>query len=176
VWKRRIRILYTHRLCGSSVSWVRIIGASVLDSSRPMAFNKCREMSSIAYLANQLELDRASSHFFEYSNQPRGYRMGDLGLQPREVWNQPGRLPAEGRPGSSENTRSCLFLLPARPSLQVCHLFGIRSLVTWLSLQEKSENYYIRLFPLQLAQVYHYFYCHYYNYFCHYLYSEWGFK
>jgi hypothetical protein len=40
--------------------------------------------------------------------------MSDFGLQPREVWKQPGRLPAEGRPGSSENTskpRRCLFLL-----------------------------------------------------------------
>jgi hypothetical protein len=41
------------------------------------------------------------------------------------------RLPADGRLGSSENTRKprrCLFLLP---SLYMCHLFGIRSLVSW---------------------------------------------
>jgi hypothetical protein len=36
--------------------------------------------------------------------------MSDLGSQPREVWKQPSRLPAEGRPGSSENTSSCLFV------------------------------------------------------------------
>jgi hypothetical protein len=37
--------------------------------------------------------------------------MSDLGSQPREVWKQPGRLPAEGRLGSSENTRqSTIFV------------------------------------------------------------------
>jgi hypothetical protein len=40
--------------------------------------------------------------------------MSSLGLQPREVWKQPSRLPAEGRLGSSENTsepRRCLFFV-----------------------------------------------------------------
>jgi hypothetical protein len=40
--------------------------------------------------------------------------MSDLCSQPREVWKQPGRLPAEGRLGSSENTskpRRCLFVV-----------------------------------------------------------------
>jgi hypothetical protein len=60
--------------------------------------------------------------------QPRETRMSDLGSQPREVWN--GRLPAEGRRGSSENTSNCLILFPALPSLHTCHLFGIRSLVS----------------------------------------------
>jgi hypothetical protein len=41
-----------------------------------------------------------------------------------------GRLPAEGRLGGSENTSNCLFSLPALPSLHMCHLFGIRSLVS----------------------------------------------
>jgi hypothetical protein len=45
----------------------------------------------------------------EDRNQPRETRMSDLGLQPREGWKQPGRLPAEGRLGSSENTSNCLF-------------------------------------------------------------------
>jgi hypothetical protein len=39
--------------------------------------------------------------------------MSELGSQPREVWKQPGRLPAEGRLGCSESTSNCLFLLPA---------------------------------------------------------------
>jgi hypothetical protein len=59
--------------------------------------------------------------------------MSDLGLQPRELWKQLDRLPAEERLGSSENTskpRRCLFLFLALPSLHVCHLFGIRSLAT----------------------------------------------
>jgi hypothetical protein len=40
--------------------------------------------------------------------------MRDLGSKPREVWKQPGRLPAEGRLGSSENTskpRRCLLFV-----------------------------------------------------------------
>jgi hypothetical protein len=60
--------------------------------------------------------------------------MSDLGWQPREVWKQPGRLPAEGRLGTSENTskpRRCLFMLPAWPSMHMCRLFGVRSLVFW---------------------------------------------
>jgi hypothetical protein len=57
--------------------------------------------------------------------------MSDLSLQPRELWKQPGRLPAKGRRGRSDNTSNCLFLLPAWPSLHMCHLFGIRSLVSW---------------------------------------------
>jgi hypothetical protein len=36
--------------------------------------------------------------------------MSDLGLQPREVWKQPSRLPAEGRLGSSENTSNRFFV------------------------------------------------------------------
>jgi hypothetical protein len=56
--------------------------------------------------------------------------MSDLGSQPSEVWKQPGRLPAEGRLGSSENTSNCRFLLPAWPSLHMYHFSGIRSLVS----------------------------------------------
>jgi hypothetical protein len=40
--------------------------------------------------------------------------MTDLGSQLREVWKQSGRQPAEGRLGSSENTRKlrrCLFFV-----------------------------------------------------------------
>jgi hypothetical protein len=58
--------------------------------------------------------------------------MSDLGFKPREVWKQPYRLPAEGRLGNSENTsklRRCLFLFPAWPSLNMCHLLGIRDLL-----------------------------------------------
>jgi hypothetical protein len=57
--------------------------------------------------------------------------MSDLGSQPREVWQQSDRLPAEGRLGSAENSskpRRCLLLLPAWSSLHTCHLFGIRTL------------------------------------------------
>jgi hypothetical protein len=46
--------------------------------------------------------------------------MSDLGLQPREVWELLGRLPAEGRPGGSENRRKlrrCLFFVVARFAL-----------------------------------------------------------
>jgi hypothetical protein len=53
---------------------------------------------------------------FENSNQPKEAIMSDLGLQHREVWKQPDRLPAEESQGSSENTskpRRCLFSLPA---------------------------------------------------------------
>jgi hypothetical protein len=59
--------------------------------------------------------------------------MSDISLQPREVWKQLGRLPVEGRLGSSENTQASrgvvIFLLLAWPSLHMCHLFGIRNLV-----------------------------------------------
>jgi hypothetical protein len=62
--------------------------------------------------------------------------MSELGLQPREVWKQPDRLPAEEKLGNSENTnkqRRCqLFLWPTWPSLHIRHLLGIRSLVTSL--------------------------------------------
>jgi hypothetical protein len=44
-------------------------------------------------------------------NKPRETGMNDLGSQPREVWKQPGRLPAKGRIGSSENTSNCLFFV-----------------------------------------------------------------
>jgi hypothetical protein len=49
---------------------------------------------------------------------------------PGKLCKQPGRLPAEGRLRSSENKSQCLFLLPAWPNLHMCHLFGIRSLVS----------------------------------------------
>jgi hypothetical protein len=83
--------------------------------------------------------------FFWIIEQPREIRMSDLGLQPGEVWKQAGRLPAEGRRGSSENTSSCLFLLPVLPSLHMCHLFCIRSLVSWnLNL---NSNFFENLNP-----------------------------
>jgi hypothetical protein len=85
----------------------------------------------VTWLDWKPELDRPSSHFFEYSKQSRETRMSDLGSQPREVWEKPGRLPAEWRLGSSENTSNRLFLSPAWPSLTMCHLFGIKSLVSW---------------------------------------------
>jgi hypothetical protein len=40
--------------------------------------------------------------------------MSDLGLQPSEVWKQPGQMPSEGRAGSSENASKpwrCHFLV-----------------------------------------------------------------
>jgi hypothetical protein len=100
-----------------------------------MDFNKRRENAFDRLLANKPELDRPSSHLFELSNQPRETRMSDLGLQHREVWEQPDRLPAEGRPVSSENKskpRRCRYLLPAclALSLNIFHLFGIRRTVT----------------------------------------------
>jgi hypothetical protein len=55
------------------------------------------------------------------------------GGQPREVWKQPDRLPAEGRTGSSKTQESCgvvFFCCLLRPSFHACHLLGIRSLVT----------------------------------------------
>jgi hypothetical protein len=64
--------------------------------------------------------------------------MSDLGLQPREEWKELGRLPAEGRLGSSENPSNCLFLLPALPSVNMCHLFGIRSVVSLSELFESN--------------------------------------
>jgi hypothetical protein len=59
--------------------------------------------------------------------------MRDLGLQPREVWKQPDRLPAEGRLGSSENRskpRHCLLFVACLALVEYMLLFGIRSLVT----------------------------------------------
>jgi hypothetical protein len=55
-------------------------------------------------------------------------------LTSQEVWKQPGRLPAEGRLGSSETqaSRGVVFfvVLASLASLHMCHLFGIRSLVS----------------------------------------------
>jgi hypothetical protein len=42
-----------------------------------------------------LEISNLPSHALLLSNQPREARMSDLGSQPREVWKQPGRLPAK---------------------------------------------------------------------------------
>jgi hypothetical protein len=36
--------------------------------------------------------------------------MSDPGLQPREVWKQPDRLPAEGRRGNSEKRKQAAAL------------------------------------------------------------------
>jgi hypothetical protein len=47
--KRHTPHLYMYRLCGSSVSWVRLLGHRFLNSSRPMNFNKRREACSKAY-------------------------------------------------------------------------------------------------------------------------------
>jgi hypothetical protein len=85
-----------------------------LHSSRPMDFNKRREASSIAYWRISRSRIVLPHIFLEKSNQHRETRMSDLGLQPREVWKQLGRLPAEGRLGSSENTsnpRRCLLFV-----------------------------------------------------------------
>jgi hypothetical protein len=63
----------------------------------------------------------------------QGNPLSDLRLQTREVQSQPNWLPAIMRPGNSENTskqRHRLFLLPAWPSLNMCHLFGILRLVS----------------------------------------------
>jgi hypothetical protein len=79
-----------------------------------MDFNKFRESAFDRLLAKKPEFDRPSSHISKNSNQPRETRMSDLNLQLMEVWKQPGRLPAEGRLGSSENTsepQRCLFFV-----------------------------------------------------------------
>jgi hypothetical protein len=62
--------------------------------------------------------------------------MSDLGSQPREVWKQPGRLPAEERLGSSESTSSCLFFV-------ACLALSAYVSLVWHS--EPSILYLIRL-------------------------------
>jgi hypothetical protein len=59
--------------------------------------------------------------------------MSDLGLQLREVWKQPDRLPAEGRLGSSENTskpRRCLYFVACLALVAYVSLIGIQSLIS----------------------------------------------
>jgi hypothetical protein len=79
----------------------------------------------------------ALPQIFEISNKPRETRMRNLGSEPREVQNQPDRLPAEGRVCSSEMTsKPRLFHLCCLrwPSSHRCHSFGIRSFAAWLDL------------------------------------------
>jgi hypothetical protein len=45
-----------------------------------MNFNKRRENAFDLFLANKPELDRPSSLYYEYSNQPREALMSELGL------------------------------------------------------------------------------------------------
>jgi hypothetical protein len=75
--------------------------------------------------------------------------MSDLGSQPREVWKQPDRRPAEGRLDSSENTskpRRCLFLLlRSWPSLHMCYLFGIRRSATSFDLMTNPYSDHLHL-------------------------------
>jgi hypothetical protein len=71
-----------------------------------MDFNKRRETTFYHLLGNKPELDRPSKIKGAYPNQQRETRMSDLGLQPREVWKQSNRLPAEERLGSSKNNRA----------------------------------------------------------------------
>jgi hypothetical protein len=93
-----------------------------------------RENAFDRLLANMTELYLPSLRFW-IANRPRETRMSDLSFQLREVWKQPDRLPAEERPGTWENTsklRRCLLSSNPWPSSNICHLLGIRSLVTWL--------------------------------------------
>jgi hypothetical protein len=50
----------------------------------------------------------------------------------RSSQNSPTSLPAEGWLRTSQ--KDVFRLLPSWPALHMCHLFGVRSLVTWLDL------------------------------------------
>jgi hypothetical protein len=88
-----------------------------------MDFNKRRETSSIVYWRISRSWIVLPHTLIE---QPRETRINDLGSQPREVWKQPGRLPVEGKLGSSENTSSFLFccLLCSLCICATCLAFG----------------------------------------------------
>jgi hypothetical protein len=58
--------------------------------------------------------------------------MSDFGIQSREVWKQPNRLPAEGRLGSSENTSK------PRRRLYCCLLGPLLIYATWLASGDKT--------------------------------------
>jgi hypothetical protein len=99
-----------------------------------MNLNKRRKASSIAYWWISRSWI-ALPHFFWIIEPAQRTRMSDLGSQPKEVWKQPGRLPAEGRLGSSENTRNSLFccLLGPLCIYATCLAFGayICSIFNW---------------------------------------------
>jgi hypothetical protein len=64
-----------------------------------------------------------------------------------ETARSAARQKKEGRSENTSKLRRCVFLLPAWPSLRMCHLFDIQSLVTWLNLN--FTNTYIGLYQLK---------------------------
>jgi hypothetical protein len=83
-------------------------------------------------LANKPELDCPSSHFSNNRISPEKPVWANLGSQPREVCKMPDGLPIEERQGSSgtQASQGVLFLFVAWPSVNICRLFGIQSLVS----------------------------------------------
>jgi hypothetical protein len=92
---------------GSLIWGIAHLGYRCLHSSRPTDFNKRRENALDRSLANKPELDRPSSHFFGYSNQPRETRMSDLCLNPKKYGISPiGFRPKEGQVGQKTQASS----------------------------------------------------------------------
>jgi hypothetical protein len=119
-------LLYMFRLCGSPVSWVRYFGTAVLALFASNHVNKRRDASSIAYWRISWSWTVLPHIFLYIRTIPEKPVLSDLGSQLKEVLKQSGRLPAEGRLGSSINTSNYLFYC----SLHMCHLFGIHSPVS----------------------------------------------
>jgi hypothetical protein len=73
--------------------------------------------------------------------------MSDLGLNPREVWKQPDRLPAEGRLGRSKNKKEAAFFVACLA------FFAYTSLVWHSETGNLTWLMHIRLPLLYLASI-----------------------